>query len=166
MRTLGIDPGTAILGWGVVEDDGSGGQRLVDYGVLTTPKNMALAERLQILYAGLEALLIKYKPDCAGVEELFFGKNVTTALAVAHARGIILLALAHANVPLEEHRPMAVKQAMTGYGHADKKQMQEMVRMQLGLDHIPKPDDAADALAIAICQAHSTALRLRFRDQL
>ncbi len=164
MRTMGIDPGTATMGWGIVEDDGAGGQQLVAYGALTTPKEHQLAERLKTLYDGLEGLIARYQPDSAGIEELFFGKNVTTAIAVAHARGVALLALAHANVPLNEYRPMAIKQAMTGYGRADKRQMQEMVRMQLGLDHIPKPDDAADALAIAICQAHSASIRLRYQD--
>ncbi|MBA3944553.1 MAG: crossover junction endodeoxyribonuclease RuvC [Herpetosiphonaceae bacterium] len=164
MRTLGIDPGTATMGWGVVEDDGAGGQQLVAYGALTTPKTLPLAQRLQLLYNGLETLIALYKPDSAGIEELFFSKNVTTALAVAHARGVAMLALANADVPLEEYRPMAVKQAMTGYGHADKHQMQEMVRLQLGLDTIPKPDDAADALAIALCQAHSAVVRSRYQE--
>lgn len=164
MRTMGIDPGTAILGWGFVEDDDAGGQRLVAYGALTTPKDQPLARRLQMLYDGLEALIARYKPDTAAIEELFFAKNVTTALAVAHARGVIMLALAHANIPMDEYRPMAIKQAMTGYGHADKRQMQEMVRLQLGLDHIPKPDDAADALAIALCQAHSVLVRTRYNQ--
>lgn len=162
MRTLGIDPGTATLGWGVVEDDGGGGYRLVAYGALTTPKEHELAERLRLLFQGMVELIDRYHPDSAGIEELFFAKNVSTALSVAHARGVVLLALAHAKVPLNEYRPMAVKQAMTGYGHADKRQMQEMVRLQLGLEHIPRPDDAADALAIAICQAHSSLLRARF----
>jgi crossover junction endodeoxyribonuclease RuvC len=116
-----------------------------------------------MLYAGLNDLLTRFHPDTAGVEELFFSKNVTTALAVSHARGIVLLALANADVPTAEYRPMAVKQALTGYGHADKRQIQEMVRLQLGLDAIPRPDDAADALAIAICHAYSGATLSRYQ---
>jgi crossover junction endodeoxyribonuclease RuvC len=163
MRTLGIDPGTATMGWGIVEDDGAGGLRLVDYGALTTPKDQPLSRRLQMLYVGLNDMLARYHPDTAGVEELFFSKNVTTALSVSHARGIVLLALANADVPMAEYRPMAVKQALTGYGHADKRQIQEMVRLQLGLDAIPKPDDAADALAIAICHAYSSVTLSRYQ---
>lgn len=153
MRTLGIDPGTAIMGWGVVEDDNSGGLRAIDYGTITTSKDLPLAQRLQLLHRGVAEVIGRYRPETAGIEELFFGKNVNTALAVGHARGVALLALADANVPVQEYRPLAVKQAVTGYGHADKRQMQEMVRLTLGLDHLPKPDDAADALAIAICHA-------------
>lgn len=153
MKTLGIDPGTAIMGWGIVDDDGSGGMCAVEYGVITTSKDLALSQRLQLLYRGLMEIIERYQPATAGVEELFFSKNVTTALAVGHARGVILLALADADIPVHEYRPMAVKQAVTGYGHADKQQMQEMVRLTLGLDETPKPDDAADALAIAICHA-------------
>lgn len=151
------------MGWGIVEDDGAGGLRAVDYGAFITPKDQPLARRLQMLYNDLNALLERYHPDTAGVEELFFAKNVTTALAVSHARGIVLLALVNANIPLGEYRPMAVKQAVTGYGHADKRQIQEMVRMQLGLDTIPKPDDAADALAIAICHSYSGATLSRYQ---
>jgi crossover junction endodeoxyribonuclease RuvC len=163
MRTLGIDPGTAIMGWGIVEEDGEGGLRLVDYGALTTSKNLSLPRRLQILYAGLTKLLAVYRPDTAAVEELFFSKNVTTAIAVSHARGVALLALANADVPVHEYRPMAVKQALTGYGHAEKAQIQEMVRLQLGLETIPKPDDAADALALAICHAYTAPALSRYQ---
>src|SRR5438552_860816 len=124
MRTLGIDPGTATMGWGIVEDDGAGGLRSVGYGAFITPKDQLLARRLQMLYNDLNALLVRYHPDTAGVEELFFAKNVTTALAVSHARGIVLLALVNADIPLAEYRPMAVKQAVTGYGHAEKRQIQ------------------------------------------
>src|SRR5438128_760269 len=119
MRSLGIDPGTATMGWGVVEDDGSGGLSLVDYGAFTTSKDLPLSRRLQSLYADLTTLIQRYHPDSAGVEELFFSKNVTTAISVSHARGIVLLALANADVPIGEYRPMAVKLAVTGYGHAD-----------------------------------------------
>ncbi|MDP9313535.1 MAG: crossover junction endodeoxyribonuclease RuvC [Chloroflexota bacterium] len=164
MRTLGIDPGTAIMGWGIVEEDGQGGLRPVGYGVLTTAKELPLAQRLQILHRGLVALIEQYQPETAGIEELFFSKNVTTALAVGHARGIALLALADGNVAVQEYRPMAIKQAVAGYGHADKKQMQEMVRLTLGLDSIPKPDDAADALAIAICHAYTGPIMARYGE--
>ncbi len=164
MRTLGIDPGTAIMGWGIVEEDGQGGLQPVGYGVLTTPKELRLAQRLQLLHRGLVRLIEQYRPDTAGIEELFFSKNVTTALAVGHARGVALLALADGNVSIQEYRPMAIKQAVAGYGHADKKQMQEMVRLTLGLDTIPKPDDAADALAIAICHAHTAPIMARYEE--
>ena len=163
MRTLGIDPGTAIMGWGIVEEDGEGGLRLVDYGALTTSKDLGLPRRLQILYSGLTSLLAAHRPDTAAVEELFFSKNVTTAIAVSHARGVALLALANADVPVHEYRPMAVKQAVTGYGHAEKAQIQEMVRLQLGLETIPKPDDAADALALAICHAYTAPALSRYQ---
>jgi crossover junction endodeoxyribonuclease RuvC len=165
MRTLGIDPGTAIMGWGIVEEDGQGGLGCVAYGVLTTGKELALPQRLQLLHRGLIAVLEQYRPETAGIEELFFGKNVNTALAVGHARGIALLALADAQIPIQEYRPLAVKQAVAGYGHADKKQMQEMVRLTLGLQTIPKPDDAADALAIAICHAYTGPILERYREE-
>jgi crossover junction endodeoxyribonuclease RuvC len=167
MRALGIDPGTATLGWGVVEDDGSGGVRLVDYGVITTSKDLPLGERLRLLFDGVNDILARYRPDTAGVEELFFSRNVSTAISVSHARGVVLLSLARAGIPVEEYRPMAVKLGVTGYGHADKAQIQEMVRLQLGLERIPKPDDAADALAIAICHifAGSTLSRYRGEEQ-
>lgn len=165
MRSLGIDPGTAIMGWGVVEENGDGGMRLVDYGVLTTSKDQPLERRLQQLYRGLTSILEKYRPETAGIEELFFSRNVTTAISVSHARGVALLAIANADLPVQEYRPMAVKQAITGYGHAEKAQIQEMVRVQLGLDEIPRPDDAADALAIAICHAYTAPIAGRYRGE-
>ena len=150
MLVLGVDPGTAILGYGLVRQEGSA-LRAVDYGVLTTPAGLALAERLCMLYAGLNQLLARHRPDAASVEQLFFTKNVKTALAVGHARGVTLLALANAGLPIHEYTPLQVKQAVLGRGRGDKLQMQTMVRMLLGLPGIPQPDDAADALAIAIC---------------
>ncbi len=153
------------MGWGVVEEDGAGGLRLVDYGTLTTPKGQPLSQRLQQLYQGLTAIIAKHQPETAGVEELFFAKNVTTAISVSHARGVALLALANADIPVSEYRPMAVKQAVTGYGHAEKSQIQEMVRLQLGLDDIPKPDDAADALAVAICHAYTAPAMSRLNGE-
>lgn len=152
---MGIDPGTAICGWGVVDTDGDAVQ-LVDYGVLTTEAGLPLANRLQIIYWGLDELMHLHRPDAVAVEQLFFSKNVTTALAVGHARGVVLLSAANAGLPLHEYKPMEVKQAIVGYGKATKDQMQQMVRMLLALDDIPKPDDAADALAVALCHAQSS----------
>jgi crossover junction endodeoxyribonuclease RuvC len=154
MRTLGIDPGTAIMGWGVVDEHG-GQLSLVDVGTLTTPAGMPHPERLRMLYDGLCELITRHRPDTAAIEELFFGKNVNTALTVGQARGVALLALQQAGLPIGEYKPTAVKQAVAGYGGADKKQMQEMVRLTLNLAAAPKPDDAADALAIAICHAYT-----------
>lgn len=162
MRTLGIDPGTAIMGWGIVEIT-DGRLALIGSGALTTPTGMPQAERLRLLYDGLRDLIARYAPDAAAIEELFFGKNVNTALSVGQARGVALLALAQAGLAIHEYKPLAVKQAVAGYGGADKKQMQEMVRLTLGLDAVPRPDDAADALAVAICHAYTgpTLQRLR-----
>jgi crossover junction endodeoxyribonuclease RuvC len=153
MRTLGIDPGTAIMGWGVV-DEQAGQLSLVAVGALTTPAGMPQPERLRILYDGLRELIATHRPDTAAIEELFFGKNVNTALTVGQARGIALLAMQQAGLPISEYKPLVVKQAVAGYGGADKRQMQEMVRLTLGLAAAPKPDDAADALAVAICHAY------------
>ena len=163
MRALGIDPGTAIMGWGVV-DETNGALSLVDYGTLTTAAGMASQDRLVVLYDGLQDLLRRYQPGAAAVEELFFGKNVNTAINVGQARGVALLALAQAGVPVHEYKPTAVKQAVAGYGGADKKQMQEMVRLTLRLSKIPKPDDAADALAIAICHAYTAPMLRRIAE--
>ncbi|MFL5806586.1 MAG: crossover junction endodeoxyribonuclease RuvC [Roseiflexaceae bacterium] len=163
MRTLGIDPGTAIMGWGIV-DEADSALRLVDFGTLTTPAGMAAHDRLVILYDQLCDLLRAHQPDAAAVEELFFGKNVNTAISVGQARGVALLALAQAGVPIHEYKPTAVKQAVAGYGGADKKQMQEMVRLTLRLDKIPRPDDAADALAIAICHTYTAPMLRRIAE--
>ncbi len=162
MRTLGIDPGTAIMGWGVV-DEASGRLSLVAFGALTTPAGMPQHERLVLLYDGLRQIIQAHAPDEAAVEELFFGKNVNTAITVGQARGVALLALAQSGLAAHEYKPLAVKQAVAGYGGADKKQMQEMVRVTLGLEKIPKPDDAADALAVAICHAYSAPMLRRMR---
>ncbi len=151
---LGIDPGTAITGYGVVRDLHGQAQAL-DYGVIRTPANQELALRLVTIYAALNDLLDRHRPDAVAVEEVFFSKNARTALSVGHARGVVLLAVAQRGIPLFHYKPTQVKQAVTGYGGADKRQVQEMVRMLLGLDAIPRPDDAADALAIALCHLHS-----------
>lgn len=158
MLVLGIDPGTAITGYGLVREDEQG-LALVTCGTISTPAGEPLSLRLQTIYRGLAALIEQYRPDQVAVEELFFSRNARTALAVGHARGVTLLALADAGVPLFEYKPLEVKQAITGYGGADKRQVQEMVRMLLNLDSIPKPDDAADAVAVAVCHVHSARMR-------
>ncbi|MBA3531488.1 MAG: crossover junction endodeoxyribonuclease RuvC [Ardenticatenales bacterium] len=153
-RVLGIDPGTALVGWGVVEGEGQE-LRLVEYGTIRTAAHTPLAERITLIYEQLNEILERFQPDGVGIEQLFFARNVTTALPVAHARGVMLLAVHQRALPLAEFTPMQVKQAVTGYGGADKKQMQQMVRLLLGLADIPRPDDAADAVAIAICYHHT-----------
>jgi len=153
MRVLGVDPGTARMGWGVVE--GEEEPRLVAYGTLTTPAGRPLAERLQYLCRALREVVAGHRPDTAALEELFFARNVRTAFAVGQARGAALVALAEAGLTVYEYSPLEVKQAVTGYGGADKAQVQEMVRALLSLDEIPRPDDAADALAVALCHLHS-----------
>lgn len=157
MLVLGIDPGTAITGYGLVTERG-GNTVAVAHGVITTPSDLPLPDRLVLLHRALRALIDQYRPDHAAVEELFFNKNVRTALAVGHARGVIMLTLAQAGVRIFEYTPLEVKQAVTGSGRADKRQMQQMVTLLLGLDHIPKPDDAADALAIGVCHLHSAGI--------
>lgn len=151
MVILGVDPGLATLGYGVIEKDERGSFRMLDYGVVLTPKNEGLPVRLAILEEGLKKVLDKYHPDEVAMEELFFSKNITTGIAVAHARGVALLTCVKECGKLYEYTPMQVKQALTGYGKADKKQIQTMVTSMLKLQEIPKPDDAADALAIALC---------------
>jgi len=154
LRVLGVDPGTAITGYGIVEGEG-GELSLVAYGVITTPPHLPLPQRLQQIYRELRALIAEWQPESAAVEELFFSKNVRTALAVGQARGVTLLALTDAGLPIQEYKPVQVKQAVAGYGGAPKAQVQGMVQLLLGLDEIPRPDDAADALAVAICHFHS-----------
>ena len=163
MRVMGIDPGTAICGWGIIDADGDD-VRLVDYGALTTEAGLPLASRLQFIYWGLDELVHRHRPEAVAVEQLFFSKNVTTALAVGHARGVVLLAAANAGIAVHEYRPMEVKQAIVGYGNATKGQVQQMVRMLLALDDIPRPDDAADALAVALCHAQSARYRAMIED--
>lgn len=164
MRVLGIDPGTATTGYGLVEERESGLAALT-YGVITTPSRTPLPLRLQTIYRKLASLIAEWRPDAAAVEELYFGVNVRTAMSVGQARGVVLLALADAGLDVAEYSPSAVKQALTGYGGADKHQMQEMVRLLLGLPHPPRPDDAADALAVAICHLHSARLRVTEDDR-
>jgi crossover junction endodeoxyribonuclease RuvC len=159
VRVLGIDPGTAITGWGLVEGDGND-LVVVAYGVITTAAGTPLPERLQTIYQELTQIVEQWQPDTSAIEELFFSKNAKTALAVGHGRGAAMLALANANLRITEYKPLEVKQALTGHGGADKLQMQQMVKLLLALDDIPRPDDAADALAVAICHLHSARLRL------
>jgi crossover junction endodeoxyribonuclease RuvC len=154
LRVLGIDPGTAITGYGIVEGEGDS-LTLVTYGAITTPANQPLPQRLQQIYRQLQALIAEWHPQSAAVEELFFSKNARTALVVGHARGVALLAIADAGLPIQEYKPAEVKQAVAGYGGAPKDQVQGMVQLLLGLEEIPRPDDAADALAVAICHFHS-----------
>lgn len=149
MRIIGIDPGTGILGFGVIEEK-AGQLKLVDAGVIKTPAHTPLDERLEEIYDGLKEIIKETKPDVMSIEKLFFARNVTTAIGVSHARGVAMLAGRKASLKIAEYTPLQIKQTMTGYGRADKKQMQEMVRIQLGLKSVPKPDDAADALAAAI----------------
>lgn len=147
---LGIDPGTATTGYGLVRLERDGELVAVQYGVILTPKDDSPSARLERIYNDLRKLIKKHKPDSAAVEKLFFSRNVTTALAVGQARGVVLLALQQAGIEAFEYTPNEVKNAVAGYGSADKRQVQEMVRALLQLDSIPKPDDAADALAVAI----------------
>ncbi len=162
MIILGIDPGLATVGYGVVNYDGVRATP-IDYGVLTTPAKVPLPRRLCMLYEGIEELADLHKPDDVALEELFFSKNVTTGIAVGHARGAIMVALREYSECLYEYTPMQIKQAVVGYGKADKQQVQQMVKTLLNLKEIPRPDDAADALAIAICHAHSSRQRVAFK---
>lgn len=155
MRILGIDPGTGIVGFGVIETDGHK-HTLVDAGVIRTPAHQPLVERLDTIFHEIESLIKELKPTVMVVEELFFAKNVKTAISVSHARGVILLAGKKAGLEVAEYTPLQIKQAVTGYGRAEKQQIQEMVRIMLRLKVAPKPDDCADALAAAIC--HSSQL--------
>ncbi len=162
MRVLGIDPGLATMGWGVIESDGYR-DRLIQYGALITYPRDTFPTRLASLQAGVKGLLDTFKPDEIAFEELFFSKNITTGIQVAGARGVALAACQDYTDKLYEYTPMQIKQALTGYGNAQKRQMQQMVRLRLGLTEIPRPDDAADAVACAMAHAHAGALREQFR---
>jgi crossover junction endodeoxyribonuclease RuvC len=152
---LGIDPGTATTGYGLVRDLPDSSLQVVEYGTFVTPAGLPAPERLSMLYHHLQEILLLHRPDSAAVEKLFFQSNVKTAIAVGQARGVVLLALAEAGLDIAEYTPNEVKQAVAGYGSADKKQVQEMVRVLLAMPHIPRPDDAADALAVAITHLHT-----------
>lgn len=162
MTILGIDPGLATMGWGAISYDGVKPQ-ILDYGALITPPDMPMPQRLMSLYDGVEELCRRFDPDDIAMEELFFCKNVTTAIAVGEARGAAMVAMRKHTNNLFEYTPMQIKQAVTGYGKADKKQVQQMVKLLLNLPEIPRPDDAADGLAIAITHAHSMRMRQNYR---
>lgn len=164
MIVLGIDPGLAIMGYGVIETNNTK-HKLVQYGTLTTQAGQPTPQRLRSIFVSVNQLLDMYSPDEVAFEELFFSKNVTTGMAVSAARGAALVAAAMRTENLYEYTPMQIKQAVTGHGRADKQQMQSMVKMLLGLSEIPRPDDAADALAVAITHANSMAMKHLFRIQ-
>lgn len=161
-RVIGFDPGFAIVGYGVLDYEDFRNVVVVDYGVITTPKEESFPVRLALIYKGVQELIEKYKPDEVAVEELFFNTNITTGINVAHARGVLLLAAIHHCGCLYEYTPLQIKQAMTGYGKATKKQIQEMVRVYLALSKIPKPDDAADALAVALTHIQTGIMTDKF----
>jgi crossover junction endodeoxyribonuclease RuvC len=163
MVILGIDPGLATMGYGVINSE-RGNFSVIDYGVVTTPKENTLPERLLMLEEGVNRLIDTYRPDNISIEELFFSKNITTGIAVSEARGVILLsAIKKVGGEVYEYTPNQIKQAMTGYGGADKKQMQLMVQMLLKLKKLPRPDDAADALAVALCHGQTSRLSTEFK---
>lgn len=161
MLALGVDPGTETTGYAIVEEDEIGSLHAVSYGVIKTSHKDSAEKRLQIVFDELTSLITLHRPQTGAVEKLFFQKNVTTALAVGQARGVILLAMAQAGVEIAEYSPQEVKMAVTGYGAAEKKQVQIMVQTMLSLAKLPQPDDAADALAIAICHLHSIGYKKR-----
>ncbi len=155
MRILGIDPGYGITGFGLIEAQ-RGANRLLQCGAITTPAGMDFSARLEIIYEDMKKLLEMAKPDAVAIEELFFGQNVTTGIGVAQSRGVILLAIRQAGLEVTSYKPMQVKQSVVGYGNATKHQVQEMTKRLLHLEAMPKPDDAADAIAIALCHARSS----------
>jgi crossover junction endodeoxyribonuclease RuvC len=154
LRVLGLDPGIAIVGFGAIEAD-RGQFRSVTYGAIRTAAGLPLSERLEIIYDDLTQLLDTLQPDAVAIEELFFNTNITTGISVAHGRGILLLACRKKRIPVYEYTPLQVKQSVVGYGRAEKKQVMEMVRRMLHLSEVPKPDDAADAMAIALCHGRA-----------
>ena len=155
MLVLGIDPGTATTGYGLIEETENKELKVVDYGVILTRPDELPERRLQLIYSSIKELILLHHPDHGAVEKLFFQKNVTNALAVGQARGVVLLAMAECGIPVAEYSPQEVKQSVTGYGAAEKRQIQLMVQILLNLKEMPKPDDASDALAIAVCHIHS-----------
>ena len=159
MISLGIDPGTASLGYGFVREHPDGALEALAFDAIRTAAGTPMPQRLRQIHVELNGLIAKYRPDRAGVEELFFSRNVTTAISVAQARGVVLLTLGQAGLAIAEYKPNAIKQAVCGYGGAGKSQMKEMVRLLLHLDAAPRPDDAADALAVAITDLHSYRLQ-------
>ena len=164
MIILGIDPGLATLGYGVIEADNNK-RRMIQFGTLTTPAGQPMPQRLRAIFQGMNQLMDIYQPDDVAFEELFFSKNITTGMAVSAARGVALVAVAQRTENLYEYTPMQIKQAVTGYGGADKHQVQQMVRMLLNMKEIARPDDAADALAVALTHANSMNMKKMFRIQ-
>ena len=164
MIILGIDPGLATLGYGVIEVEGDR-RRLIQFGTLNTPAGQPMPQRLRAVFQGMNQLMDIYRPDDVAFEELFFSKNITTGMAVSAARGVALVAVAERTENLYEYTPMQIKQAVTGYGGADKHQVQQMVKMLLGMQEIARPDDAADALAVALTHANSMRMKRMFRIQ-
>lgn len=159
MIAIGFDPGTARLGFGVIDSEPD--PQAVDFGVIVTPADLPMATRLLQIHAAVTELIVEFKPDAVAVELLYFARNVTTAMTVGQARGVVLLAAAQQGVTVAEYAPSEVKHAIVGYGKADKRQIQEMVKIMLGLESLPQPDDAADALAVAICHAQVAPFRAR-----
>ena len=162
MKILGIDPGIAIVGFGLIESSGAK-QSLINYGVITTPAKTSLSSRLEQIYNDMQELIKAFQPDAIAIEELFFNTNITTGISVAHGRGVILLACQQSGIPVYEYTPLQVKQAVVGYGRAEKNQIIDMVRRLLKMNCAPKPDDAADALAIALCHARSSTSMLNLK---
>ena len=163
MIIVGFDPGLATLGYGVIKKENRKKIEMLDYGIVSTPKEKNLAERLTMIEMGVRQIIEKFKPDEIAIEELFFAKNVTTGINVAHARGVVLLTAVKECGKIFEYTPLQIKQALTGYGRAEKRQIQEMVKTTLGLRGIPRPDDAADALAVALCHAQTNRLGNLFK---
>ncbi|MBC8332364.1 MAG: crossover junction endodeoxyribonuclease RuvC [Anaerolineae bacterium] len=155
MLVLGIDPGTATTGYGLVREDAGGQLIAIDYGVVLTSSKLPMPKRLLEIYRQLKDIAFLHRPDAAAVEKLFFQTNVRTAITVGQGRGVAILALAEANIPVAEYTPLEIKQSVVGYGNADKNQVQQMIRALLNMKDIPRPDDAADALAVAVCHIHS-----------
>jgi len=160
MVVMGIDPGLASTGWGTIEVKSSK-LKVKSYGVIKTKPNLKFPERLKIIYANLNQLIQTYRPKTIAIEEIFFAKNVKTAISVGHCRGASILAAVGNNLPVAEYTPLEIKKALVGYGRADKNQVQQMLKRLLALNKIPKPDDAADALAVALCHIHTTSLGAR-----
>jgi crossover junction endodeoxyribonuclease RuvC len=165
MLVIGIDPGTATTGYGLVRENQDGSLAVVDYGVIKTSSSSSMPQRLLRLYRSLQEIVLLHRPDNGAVEKLFFQRNVRTAISVGQGRGVALLALAEGDLDVAEYTPLEIKQAVVGYGGADKNQVQQMVRALLGLDEIPRPDDAADALAVAICHLHSARTQALLSDR-
>ncbi|PCJ20749.1 MAG: crossover junction endodeoxyribonuclease RuvC [Candidatus Cloacimonadota bacterium] len=160
MIILGIDPGLATIGYGVIDVDKNGKMDCLSYGCIKTESYHSLSTRLRIIYEDMKEIIEKYSPKQVSIEKIFFNKNVTTGISVSHARGVILLAVEQSEIPITEYTPLQLKSKVVGYGHAEKKQVQYMVKNILSLEEVPKPDDAADGLALAICYAYANRGRL------